>query len=203
LRGDHLAPHLMSTRLSPARIAEPRPAVMPHACHKTGSVTINTGHSCPRPTAGQCLDQGGIRVFPSSQSNTSASGRPRLRDGFARQVWIVVGHQGAGIPSRRRRRRSRPGTGVHVVQPPGAPHGPPTGVIGVQVRGSIPHLSCDFLSHRLSASRAVRRPPVPPLCPSRDHLVRGEVRLAGGGNLGVDYPTLTRSGRVQCSARCR
>jgi hypothetical protein len=26
-------------------------------------------------------------------------------------AWIVVGHQGAGIPSRRRRRRSRPGAG--------------------------------------------------------------------------------------------
>jgi hypothetical protein len=43
--------------------------------------------------------------------------------------WPRAGLEGgvtscAGIPPRRQRRRSRPGAGVHVVQPSGAPHGP-------------------------------------------------------------------------------
>jgi hypothetical protein len=52
-----------------------------------------------------------VDKFPSSRSIAVASGEPRLRDG-------------PGLPSRRQRRRSRPGAGVHVVQPLGAPHGP-------------------------------------------------------------------------------
>jgi hypothetical protein len=36
----------------------------------------------------------------------------------------VVSHQLRGIPPRRQRRRSKPGAGAHVVQLPGAPHGP-------------------------------------------------------------------------------
>jgi hypothetical protein len=50
------------------------------------------------------------RQIPSSRSNTRASGGPRLRDG-SKTGREVVGHQGAGIPSRRRRRRSKPGVG--------------------------------------------------------------------------------------------
>jgi transposase-like protein len=34
----------LSTRLIRARTAEARPAAVPHACHKTGSVTVNRGH---------------------------------------------------------------------------------------------------------------------------------------------------------------
>jgi hypothetical protein len=44
-----------------------------------------------------------------------------MAQGWARGWWVT---SCAGIPSRRQRRRSRPGAGVHVVQPLGAPHGP-------------------------------------------------------------------------------
>lgn len=46
---------------------------------------------------------------------------PGWSEGWVRRWWVI---REAGILSRRRRRRTSPGTGVHVVQPPGAPHGP-------------------------------------------------------------------------------
>jgi hypothetical protein len=49
--------------------------------------------------------------FQSSQPSTDASGGPRLRDGPGLCA-TVTGSAGAGIPSRRRPRRSRPGAGI-------------------------------------------------------------------------------------------
>jgi hypothetical protein len=60
------------------------------------------------PAQGLCPAR--VMSYPSSRSNTRASSGPRLRDG-SRTGHEVVGHQGAGTPSRRRRRRSRPGVG--------------------------------------------------------------------------------------------
>jgi hypothetical protein len=79
---------------------------------------LTTAGRRPRPVAGHHCR------FPSSRPNTSASGGPRLRDGPGLGP-KVVGHQLRGYPATvGTRRRSRPGPGVHVVQPPGAPHGP-------------------------------------------------------------------------------
>ena len=60
------------------------------------------------PAQGVCPAR--VMLFPSSRSTPRASGGPRLRDG-SRTGREMVGHQGAGIPSRRRRRRSRSGVG--------------------------------------------------------------------------------------------
>jgi hypothetical protein len=63
------------------------------------------------PAAGQGLDQGSAIGFPCSPPITNASGRasaPGWPQSWARRY---VGHQGAGIPPRRRRRRSGPGAG--------------------------------------------------------------------------------------------
>jgi hypothetical protein len=75
-----------------------------------GSIAVIYGAPRSRASAGQRPPAGTVDRFPSSRSNTRASGGPRLRDA-PRPGTRVVGHQGAGIPSRRRRRRSRPGVG--------------------------------------------------------------------------------------------
>jgi len=65
------------------------------------------GHQRKDNTAGQRTSPAAVARFPSSQPNAGASGGPR--SGMALLMTgtgIVVGHQGAGIPSRRRRRRS-------------------------------------------------------------------------------------------------
>jgi hypothetical protein len=62
-------------------------------------------------------------VVPKLVIKSCASGGPGsgIAQGWARE-WRVTSC--AGIPPRRRRTCSRPGVGVHVVQPSGAPHGP-------------------------------------------------------------------------------
>jgi hypothetical protein len=94
------------------------------ACCNEGSTAVKRGALRYRSSSGQRVSPGTVGRFPSSRSTAYTSGRPRLRDG-PRAGPVSGGSPAAWVsPPRRQQRCIRPGAGVHVVQPPGAPHGP-------------------------------------------------------------------------------
>jgi hypothetical protein len=104
--------------LANGRTRSPRPLRALRRRHPW-SFMVNHGESKPLLDGSVCPSQ----VVPKLTINrrclwqASAPGGPRPGP-------KVVSHQLRGIPPRRQRRHSRPGAGVHVVQPSGAPHGP-------------------------------------------------------------------------------
>jgi hypothetical protein len=87
---------------------------VPSTCPTGEVLAVSHGQSRRAETAAQGPCPARIMLFPSSRPNTRASGGPRLQDDPGPGRRVVARHS-AGIPSRRRRKRSSPRAGGKIV----------------------------------------------------------------------------------------